>query len=141
MTRPLIGITTYQEAARWGVWVREAALLATAYPRAVERGGGVAVLLPPPAGLDGVEVLVSRLDGLVIAGGPDVEPARYGEEPHESTGGPDVESDPEPDTDAHRKPPLARRALPHADDRLPRKRRPVPGAVAGHAAAIRRGLR
>ena len=93
MTRPLIGITTYQEAARWGVWVREAALLATAYPRAVERGGGVAVLLPPPAGLDGVEVLVSRLDGLVIAGGPDVEPARYGEEPHESTGGPDVPRD------------------------------------------------
>jgi len=93
MTRPLIGITTYQEAARWGVWIREAALLATAYPRSVERGGGVPVLLPPPESLDGVEVLLSRLDGLVFAGGPDVEPARYGEEPHERTGVPDLPRD------------------------------------------------
>ncbi|MEO3788343.1 gamma-glutamyl-gamma-aminobutyrate hydrolase family protein [Actinocorallia sp. B10E7] len=93
MTRPLIGITTYQEAARWGVWIREAALLATSYPRSVERGGGEPVLLPPPASLDGVESLVSRLDGLVIAGGPDVEPARYGEAPHERTGTPDPARD------------------------------------------------
>ena len=40
---PLIGITTYQEPARWGVWVREAALLPVPYVRAVERAGGVPV--------------------------------------------------------------------------------------------------
>src|ERR671915_326273 len=45
---PLIGVTTYLEAARWGVWVREAALLPAPYVRAVERAGGVPVLLPPP---------------------------------------------------------------------------------------------
>ncbi len=93
MTKPLIGITTYQEAARWGVWVREAALLALSYPRSVERGGGVPVMLPPLAGLDGIGRLLDGLDGLVVAGGPDVEPARYGARPHERTGTPDLARD------------------------------------------------
>lgn len=64
---PLIGITTYQEPARWGVWVREAALLPVPYARSVERAGGIPVLLPPASTLRGVETLVSRLDGVVLA--------------------------------------------------------------------------
>jgi putative glutamine amidotransferase len=75
---PLIGISTYLEAgARWGVWEMEAALLPAGYPRLVQRSGGVAVMLPPDEVLRAADV-VSRLDGLVIAGGPDVEPVRYG---------------------------------------------------------------
>ncbi|GAB2837187.1 gamma-glutamyl-gamma-aminobutyrate hydrolase family protein [Actinocorallia aurea] len=93
MTRPLIGVTTYQEAARWGVWVREAALLAVAYPRSVERAGGVPVMLPPLAELDAVPGLLARLDAVVVAGGPDVDPSRYGARPHQRTGEPNQARD------------------------------------------------
>ncbi|MFF3486727.1 gamma-glutamyl-gamma-aminobutyrate hydrolase family protein [Streptomyces sp. NPDC002701] len=77
--RPLIGVSTYLETARWGVWELEAALLPAGYPRLVQAAGGSAVMLPPddPAYAAGV---VARLDGLVIAGGPDVDPSRYGAE-------------------------------------------------------------
>ncbi|MFC5187573.1 gamma-glutamyl-gamma-aminobutyrate hydrolase family protein [Actinomadura harenae] len=85
---PLIGITTYLEPARWGVWVREAAVLPLPYIRAVERAGGVPVLLPPTGSLRGVRSLVAGLDGLVLAGGSDVDPELYGAEPHPETGAP-----------------------------------------------------
>ncbi|MFH8499346.1 gamma-glutamyl-gamma-aminobutyrate hydrolase family protein [Streptomyces coeruleorubidus] len=93
VTRPLIGVSTYLESgARWGVWELEAALLPVGYPRLVQRAGGLAAMLPPddPAH---AAAAVARLDGLVIAGGPDVEPVRYGAEPHPRTGPPARERD------------------------------------------------
>jgi putative glutamine amidotransferase len=85
---PLIGVSTYLEAgARWGVWELEAALLPAGYPRLVQRAGGLAAMLPPDAPEQAAAV-VARLDGLVIAGGPDVEPVRYGADPHPRTGPP-----------------------------------------------------
>ncbi|MEW2359414.1 gamma-glutamyl-gamma-aminobutyrate hydrolase family protein [Spirillospora sp. NPDC029432] len=90
---PVIGITTYLEPARWGVWVREAALLPAPYARAVERAGGVPVMLPPTGGLRGVDALVRRLDGLVIAGGGDVDPDLYGADRHPETGPPQPQRD------------------------------------------------
>lgn len=84
---PLIGVTTYLEAARWGAWVREAALLPAPYVRAVERAGGVPVLLPPGTAR-GAKAVVRRLDGIVLSGGGDVEPGLYGEKPHAETGPP-----------------------------------------------------
>ncbi|PAZ12734.1 gamma-glutamyl-gamma-aminobutyrate hydrolase [Streptomyces sp. SA15] len=86
--RPLIGISTYLEAgARWGVWELEAALLPAGYPRLVQRSGGLAAMLPPDAP-EHATATVTRLDGLVIAGGPDVEPVRYGAETDPRTGPP-----------------------------------------------------
>ncbi len=83
---PLIGITTYREQARWGVWDSRADVLHSQYADAVLAAGGVPVLLPPASTSDEVAaVVVSRLDGLVVSGGADVDPARYGEEPHPST--------------------------------------------------------
>ncbi|AKZ54718.1 Glutamine amidotransferase [Streptomyces ambofaciens ATCC 23877] len=85
---PLIGVSTYLETgARWGVWELEAALLPAGYPRLVQRAGGLAVMLPPDAP-EHASATVARLDGLVIAGGPDVEPARYGAERDPRTGPP-----------------------------------------------------
>jgi gamma-glutamyl-gamma-aminobutyrate hydrolase PuuD len=90
---PLIGITTYQEPARWGAWVREAALLPAPYARSVERAGGVPVLLPPTATLRGVDALVERLDGIVLAGGGDIDPELYGAARHHETGPPQPQRD------------------------------------------------
>jgi putative glutamine amidotransferase len=75
--RPLIGITTYREQARWGFWDVPAVLLPADYADAVAESGGEPVMLPTGAVSDAV---VGRLDGLVLAGGADVDPARY-EEP------------------------------------------------------------
>jgi putative glutamine amidotransferase len=82
--RPLIGISTYREQARWGVWDQPADLLPVGYAQSIERAGGVPVLLPPidPAGAASV---VARLDGLVIAGGADLDPSRYAADAHART--------------------------------------------------------
>ncbi|MGN6160330.1 MAG: gamma-glutamyl-gamma-aminobutyrate hydrolase family protein [Marmoricola sp.] len=87
--RPLIGLSTYREPARWGAWNTSADLLPSEYARAVEAAGGVPLLLPPtlPYG-PSAEAVVARLDGLIIAGGADVEPERYAEVPHARTGPP-----------------------------------------------------
>jgi anthranilate synthase component 2/putative glutamine amidotransferase len=74
--RPLIGITTYREPARWGTWDVAAVLLPASYPDAVSSVGGEPVLLP--TGAVDAEV-VGRLDGLIVAGGADVDPSQYGE--------------------------------------------------------------
>ncbi|WP_225822057.1 gamma-glutamyl-gamma-aminobutyrate hydrolase family protein [Streptomyces naphthomycinicus] len=91
--RPLIGVSTYLESgARWGVWELEAVLLPTGYPRLVQRAGGLAFLLPPDAP-ERAAAAVARLDGLVVAGGPDVDPARYGAEREPRTGPPSPQRD------------------------------------------------
>lgn len=82
--RALIGLSTYREQARWGVWDQRADLLPTTYADAIERAGGVPVLLPP-VGPAAAPDVVARLDGLVVTGGADVEPRRYGEQPHPRT--------------------------------------------------------
>ncbi|MBP2704148.1 gamma-glutamyl-gamma-aminobutyrate hydrolase family protein [Microbispora sp. RL4-1S] len=94
MARPIVGITTYLEAARWGEWVREAAVSPQAYGRAVERAGGAAVLLPP-FGTVSVRDYVRRLDAVILAGGVPLDPALYGEEAPEDGTGDDVR-DPQP---------------------------------------------
>ncbi|MFE8014794.1 gamma-glutamyl-gamma-aminobutyrate hydrolase family protein [Streptomyces antibioticus] len=91
--RPLIGVSTYLEAGtRWGVWELEAALLPAGYPRLVQRAGGLAAMLPPDAP-EHAAATVARLDGLVVAGGPDVEPVHYGAERDPRTGPPARERD------------------------------------------------
>ena len=86
MSEPVIGVSTYLEpAARWGVWELPAALLPAAYPRMIQRSGGLAVLLPPDEP-GRAAAAVARLDGLVVAGGADVDPALYGAERDVRTG-------------------------------------------------------
>jgi putative glutamine amidotransferase len=83
MTRPVIGITSYVEHARWGVWDQRAALVPESYVLMVREAGAHAVVLPPDEA--GAPDVVRRLDGLVLAGGADIEPGRYGAEAHELT--------------------------------------------------------
>src|SRR5947208_4115290 len=95
-TPPRIGLTTYREPATWGVWSEPADVLPASYARSVAAAGGLPVLLPPidigtaaaaSAALDG-------LHGLILTGGADIDPARYGADREARTG------DARPDRDA-----------------------------------------
>jgi putative glutamine amidotransferase len=83
--RPIIGITSYAEEARWGVWSSPAALIPLAYVEAVEKAGGRPLLVPPSE--NAIEETLDVLDGLLLSGGSDVDPATYGAEPHPETNG------------------------------------------------------
>src|SRR5215218_8133024 len=88
MARPVIGVCAALERARWGVWDTQAVLLPREYSDAVQRAGGLALLLPPdPALVQDPDEVLDLLDGLVVAGGSDVDPACYGAEPHPATVG------------------------------------------------------
>jgi putative glutamine amidotransferase len=81
MGRPLIGLTTYAEVQRYGAGEMPSVCLPLRYVQAVNASGGRAVLIPSDDA--GVDVL-DHLDGLLLTGGSDVEPSRYGETPHET---------------------------------------------------------
>jgi gamma-glutamyl-gamma-aminobutyrate hydrolase PuuD len=83
--RPVIGITSYAEQARWGVWDSPAALIPMAYVHAVERAGGRPLIVPPSQ--DGIEETLDALDGLLLSGGSDLDPELYGAEAHPETNG------------------------------------------------------
>ncbi len=92
---PIIGLTTYLEQAQTGVWDVQASFLPKVYFEAVYRAGGIPVLLPPQPVDDAIaNRVLDGLDGLIITGGKDVEPVRYGQQPHPQT------DEPRPDRDA-----------------------------------------
>jgi len=71
--RPLIGITSYAEEASWGHWTLPAALVPLSYVRSVELAGGRPIVVPPAD--DGVDETLDALDGLILSGGADLDPA------------------------------------------------------------------
>jgi putative glutamine amidotransferase len=86
MARPVIGICTVLERARWGVWEQEAFLLSRSYIRQVQEAGGLVVMLPPDAAvLEDPDQAIDLLDGLILAGGADIDPSLYGAEAHDET--------------------------------------------------------
>jgi putative glutamine amidotransferase len=90
MNQPVIGLTSYLEPAKWGAWDQPAALIPWNYVNKLQAAGATVVILPPDA--DNHDA-ISRLDGLVMAGGADIEPARYGAAHQEGTDKPRVERD------------------------------------------------
>lgn len=92
--RPVIGITAYEEEASWNQWHDTASLLPARYVRSVEHAGGLPVLIPVQGlSVSDARILLDRLDGVILSGGPDVNPSRYGEASHPETGRPRDERD------------------------------------------------
>jgi putative glutamine amidotransferase len=87
--RPVLGVTTYLQQAKTGVWDVRASFLPAIYFEAVALAGGIAVLLPPqPVDGDIADRVLDGLDGLILTGGRDVDPASYGQRPHPATDAP-----------------------------------------------------
>ena len=90
----MIGLTTYLNQAQMGVWDVRASFLPAVYFHGITAVGGVAVLLPPqPVNPAIAERVLDGLDGLLITGGKDVDPAAYGHEPHPETDQPGRQRD------------------------------------------------
>ena len=86
--RPRIGICTALERAQWTVWDQEAFLLARSYIDAIQAAGGLVLMIPPdPASAREPDEVLDVLDGLILAGGADIDPASYGEPAHPATHG------------------------------------------------------
>jgi putative glutamine amidotransferase len=84
--RPVIGLLTPFTFAEFGVWHQPAALLPEGYVTAVQRAGGLALLAAPDPALTGnPDELLDRLDGLILTGGADLDPAVYGQTAHPET--------------------------------------------------------
>jgi putative glutamine amidotransferase len=87
-SRPLIGICAALEPARWSVWELPAVLLPADYLVAIQRAGGLPLMIAPDEALaENPGELLDRLDGLILAGGCDIDPSAYGASPEEHTFG------------------------------------------------------
>ncbi len=86
---PVVGLTCYLEPARWGAWELPAVLIPEWYVDLLRAGGATVVLLPP----DPDVAALDRLDGLVMAGGADIDASRYSAAPHETADAPRASRD------------------------------------------------
>lgn len=85
-SRPTIGICAGLTEASWGLWSRRAVLLPHDYLTAIQRAGGLALMIAPdPELIEKPDEVLARLDALILAGGVDIDPAAYGAEPHDET--------------------------------------------------------
>jgi putative glutamine amidotransferase len=93
--RPVVGITCAHEPIRHGVaWEQPADFVPASYVAAVQRAGGRAVLLPvDPVDTERPDEVLAGLDGLILTGGVDLDPATYGAERHPATAGDTPERD------------------------------------------------
>ena len=92
MGRPVIGITSELDAARWGDWIREAVISPVSYTRAVARAGGAPLVLPPVPS-DSVTAFIECVDGLIFSGGRDLDPALYEQPRQDETDEPEHRRD------------------------------------------------
>lgn len=83
MTKPVIGVSAYAEKARWAAWDMPASVVPQRYLDKVLAAGGIPVILPA---VPAISRVLARLDGLLLVGGGDLDPVRYGAVPHPRNG-------------------------------------------------------
>jgi putative glutamine amidotransferase len=90
LPRPLVGVSAYWRPVDFGPWKGYPVTLAPqGYVEGVRSAGGLPFLVPPlPELADDPGLALDRLDGLVLAGGEDLDPAAYGARPDPATGPP-----------------------------------------------------
>jgi putative glutamine amidotransferase len=94
MSVPMIGVCAAPERARWSVWDQPALLVPRSYVDAIQRAGGVALLIAPdPAFQEDPDPVLDRMDALLLIGGADIDPAAYGTARHPETKHPVPERD------------------------------------------------
>jgi putative glutamine amidotransferase len=82
-----IGICAAVERVRRDPWDEVVTMVQRTYPAAVQRAGALALVLPPDeAASESPDLVLDRIDGLLLAGGADVDPASYGAESHPQSG-------------------------------------------------------
>jgi putative glutamine amidotransferase len=82
MASPIIGLTSYDPVVAWGAWNAPATLVPQNYLDSVIASGAAPIVLPA---VEDADAVVARLDALILIGGPDVDPRRYGAAPHDMT--------------------------------------------------------
>lgn len=83
--RPRVGVTCrYQVNLRANLEVPEISLDAR-FADLIYAAGGLPLLIPPAQDGEGLREFVDLLDAVILSGGPDISPARYGAEPHRTT--------------------------------------------------------
>jgi putative glutamine amidotransferase len=89
LSAPVVGICAAVERVSWGVWDGyEVTLAPRNYVRALQKAGAIAIVLPPDeVAVADPDVLLDRVDALLLAGGADIDPSSYGEEAHPETKG------------------------------------------------------
>jgi putative glutamine amidotransferase len=94
MSDCVVGICAAIERVSWGPWEADAAMMPLTYLSGVQAAGALALLLPPDDAVAEIpDLVLDRIDALILAGGTDVGPAAYGASPHPETS----ESNPERD--------------------------------------------
>ncbi len=84
----MIGICAALEQARWTVWDQPAMMTPSSYVAAVQRQGAMVLMLPPDAAVAAApDQALDLLDGLMLAGGADIDPQFYGADRHPLTVG------------------------------------------------------
>ena len=87
MSRPVIGICAAMEDVSWGAWTLLSNVSPRSYSHAVQAAGAMALLLPPDdTAAENPGELLDLIDGLMLAGGADIDPTAYGARVHPETG-------------------------------------------------------
>jgi putative glutamine amidotransferase len=91
---PVIGICAALERVRWAAWDVEANVIQRTYSEAVAAAGALPIVLPPAEPVtEAPDAALDLIDGLILAGGSDIDPAFYGAEPRAETQGARAERD------------------------------------------------